>query len=290
MAISTFTIAPDNSQAPWNNLWKALSQAFAAVGMTQTADTGQVDWNVLQTVPAANTWATPGIYEMWRFASGTLQTEMPIFIRVQYGVTSGPAIRISIGTGTDGAGNLTGNISSVFTMGTATPTTTTSQCWVSAAANRLQFALWTNHPTANNGIAFSVSRSVTSAGVYNSDGVTILGFGNGVKFQQWLPKITGGSRFPFAGTTVFISGNPPTGTGNAGVDFGVYPIYPFRGSLDYFDGAAMVVAPTDISLGSVFSVSIYGVTQNYLVAGNAASGHPNSNGNTAFTAIGLRYE
>ncbi|RJP44508.1 hypothetical protein C4587_01855 [Candidatus Parcubacteria bacterium] len=87
--------------------WGALySTALATVGLIQTADTGQIDWvTVLR--PAINTAAG---YEIYEFADA-LQASAPVFIKFEFGSGTSQLramVWITVGTGSDGAGNITG--------------------------------------------------------------------------------------------------------------------------------------------------------------------------------------
>lgn len=91
--------------------WGAdFSSKLAAVGLVQTADTGQIDWNTV-TRPAINTQAG---YEVWRF-NDSLQATAPVYIKFIYGTGASnaarPAIWWTIGNETNGAGgvNFRGN-------------------------------------------------------------------------------------------------------------------------------------------------------------------------------------
>lgn len=97
----------------WFRKYKNLSDALTAAGFPKTADTGQVDWGTV-TVPATATYTA---YEIRRF-NDTEQATYPIFIKIGYGyvtVTNQyPRLQIQFGTGSDGAGNLTGPIGSTY--------------------------------------------------------------------------------------------------------------------------------------------------------------------------------
>lgn len=93
----------DTDFRAWGAEWSA---GLLAVGLTHTADTGQINWTTV-TIPGSGSAG----YETWRF-NDTLQATKPIFIRFDYGGAVGtPQIWAQIGTGTDGAGNLTGAVS-----------------------------------------------------------------------------------------------------------------------------------------------------------------------------------
>ena len=78
-----------------------------AVGLTHTADTGQIDTATV-TLPASNAM---GGFAIFRMAADALDATAPIFIRLDFGtgvIDTLPAIKIQIGPSTDGAGTITG--------------------------------------------------------------------------------------------------------------------------------------------------------------------------------------
>src|SRR6186997_665737 len=112
--MASFTATPanfTNSSDANFRVWGAyISSKLLAGGMVQTADTGQINWTTVLTPTGINTYAG---YEIWRFADA-LQASAPVYFKIEYGEGSnvdGPAVRVKFGTGSDGAGNLTGNVS-----------------------------------------------------------------------------------------------------------------------------------------------------------------------------------
>lgn len=94
--------------------WAAIRAQLTAVGMVQTSDTGQLN-PASHARPAATNYSG---YEIWRFAD-SLQATLPIFLKLEPGVGTAqdrPAIRFTIGTGTDGAGTLTGQVGTTSVM------------------------------------------------------------------------------------------------------------------------------------------------------------------------------
>jgi len=88
-----------------------LQTNLALSGLVQTSDTGQVNW-ATATRPGVD--STP-YYSIWRF-NDTLQATAPIFIRLEFGTgatTNRPRFRVQVGTGTNGAGTLTGTTSTI---------------------------------------------------------------------------------------------------------------------------------------------------------------------------------
>lgn len=105
MSTQNYQTVLDHTTDAGFRAWGAAFKAhLIAVGLTNTADTGQIDWTTV-TRPATNTYAG---YEIYRF-NDSLQGSAPIFIRFDYGTgsnASNPLSSVSVGTSTDGAGNL----------------------------------------------------------------------------------------------------------------------------------------------------------------------------------------
>jgi hypothetical protein len=102
----TSNVFYDNSTDAHFRSWgSALSAAWAGLGFVQTADTGQVNWTTVTHPTLANTFQG---YEVWK-ANDALQSTCPIFFKVEYGsssTTNNPSIRVTLGTGSDGAGTI----------------------------------------------------------------------------------------------------------------------------------------------------------------------------------------
>jgi hypothetical protein len=101
---SVLSHTDDASFRAWGS---ELSAAFTSVGLTKTADTGQIDW---LTVARPGTSTDAG-YEIWRF-NDAAQATHPIFFKLYYGTgttATYPRMWAQVGQGSDGAGNLTGS-------------------------------------------------------------------------------------------------------------------------------------------------------------------------------------
>jgi hypothetical protein len=87
-------------------LIQKIHDGIAAVGLVQTADTGQIDPS--RAVNPRTTLTLIG-YEIWRF-DDALQATQPVFLKVAY-YTGNPStvfvIRLTVGLGSDGSGTLT---------------------------------------------------------------------------------------------------------------------------------------------------------------------------------------
>ncbi len=102
--MSSFT-----TDAKFRSFCAAGETMLAACGLTRTADTGQINTATVTKPVATNTKAG---YSIWAFAD-SLQATKPIYIRFDYGsgaVASGNGAStwITVGTGTNGSGTITG--------------------------------------------------------------------------------------------------------------------------------------------------------------------------------------
>jgi hypothetical protein len=109
MATSSLAYSSVADDASFRSWVHSLSDGLAAVGsITQTADTGQINPD---TVLKPTATAVAAGYQVWRF-NDALQATRPIFFKLEYGsgssVINSAGVWITIGSGSDGAGNLTG--------------------------------------------------------------------------------------------------------------------------------------------------------------------------------------
>lgn len=180
MATSQQQLVCDSSTLANFKQWaQAISGAFSTFGWTQASDTGQVNWSTISSVPGSAAY----VYEIWK--PGDALTAF--YLKVEYGNFSGtnsPCIRVSIGTGTNGSGTLTGFVTQLYTTQTfgITPSSTTSQyeCDFSGDSGRVGVMMWRN--AANNQQQFfGVERSLNSSGTPTSAHVTVtvVGCGSG---------------------------------------------------------------------------------------------------------------
>lgn len=92
-------------QANMNAWVQDFHDALDAIGLVQTADTGQWDFGSPPSYPGTNTDAG---YEIWRF-DDPLQSTAPIFLKFLYGRggETCPRVRVQVGTGSNGSGTIT---------------------------------------------------------------------------------------------------------------------------------------------------------------------------------------
>lgn len=98
-----------DSDAAFRAWGSEIGVKLAAINLVQTADTGQINWATV-TLPGAN---TSGGYEIWRF-NDSLQATAPIYFRIDYNTANAnqPKIVVTVGTGSNGSGTITGTAKS----------------------------------------------------------------------------------------------------------------------------------------------------------------------------------
>jgi hypothetical protein len=291
MATSFHQKAPTNASDAYFRLWgSAISAAFAAVGLVQTADTGQINWTTVTAPAGATTYQG---YEIWRFDDGALQTSNPVYFRIDYGSgssTTYPAVKIVVGHATDGAGNLTGTVSSDAVVLCGSASTTAYDCYVSGDGGRINVLLYVGASTSYC-CGFYIERLKNDDGTPNADGVNIVRFSsfNGAPyFQQMLPA--SGSAYPATPHTSAMCAAPPAGYGTYGANIGLYPIYPNIGYAANPDMGGLAYFTNDIaSGGTMVVVTMYGTSRTF-VTGGVVYTAISINGNTGDWAVAVRYE
>src|SRR5262245_52043536 len=109
MTATTTLILANDTDAHFRAWPQWIHDKLSAAGWVQTSDTGQID---LTTVVKPAAVSTSQGYEIWRMAD-SLQATFPVFMKLEYGSgassANNPQIWITLGTGSNGSGTLTGN-------------------------------------------------------------------------------------------------------------------------------------------------------------------------------------
>ena len=178
MATQQWQIAEDNSTLANFKAWaKAISDWFRTCGWTNTSDTGQVNWSTIAAVPS-NSY----VYDI--FAPGDGLT--PYYVKIEYGYsTTTLQIAVSLGTGTDGAGNLTKWVTSRRAMwatnlagGIANVNAVTQfECNFTGDSGRIGIMMWRNSSAAGGQLLIAIQRTLDSSGNPTNEGVSLWKIG-----------------------------------------------------------------------------------------------------------------
>lgn len=161
---------------------EVVTALFTTIGLTQTADTGQIN---PATVAAPGAGSTIQGYVIGRF-NDTLQSTAPVFFKLEFGSGSGatnPLMIITIGTGSNGSGTLTGTLSTrvctnLNNIAGNSSTSFTSRFCYNATLGVFWFTFKQGMVASSALATVIIGRSTNSSGASTADGAYILTYGN----------------------------------------------------------------------------------------------------------------
>jgi hypothetical protein len=305
MATQQLQLVCDSSTLANFKAWaQPISNWFRTAGYIDTGDSGQLNgagnngWASVSVVPGSAVF----YYEMFKTSDAYTQ----FFVKVEYGNVTGtncPSIRLSLGTGSNGSGTLTGYFTSalVCNLTNFTPPSTTTQyecnfCY--GAGSMIAVMMWRNG-TGNSQQIFAIERSLDSNGNYTNGYVTLFvgGYHVSVPFVQQTLVFGVGAVQLFSGSG---TSQGRSGLFTRAVPQAVVTSSTFNGSIGFdtstpyvgkWDSPCTVIgsaAPTDIAEGVTFTVTLYGNTRTYMpgkIGSFTSAGWGNSAG-----AVCMRYD
>ena len=192
MSTANPSVLWDNRSTANFRAWaQAMHDSFAAVGMVQTTDTGQIN---ISTAAPSSAGVYVG-YEIWRFAD-SLQATKPVFVKVEYGSgvnsTVQAAARFTVSNGTNGAGTLNGTLlmnSQQIQGQYQTADTAPQPAFFCGDTSSIVFAWPTSNATAGfRPSVVMIERTRNTDGTPNGDavGFTLMqGYGYGSNASQY---------------------------------------------------------------------------------------------------------
>lgn len=283
MTAFSVAINSDGSTDANFRAWITILTNIIASAWVQTSDTGQI--NLATVVHPTITGANQG-YQIWRM-NDSLQSTTPCYLKLEYGASTigayYPGIWISVGTGTDGAGNLLGsNGIRVFQYSSTANTTGTLKG--SIDTNRM--CLYIFYGNTSSQMLFCVERTHNTAGADTSAGILCFtsGYGANSSFAI-IPGIT---------TTNNLYWNvvmPPNLTTNAwSANVYTFPVRtwgqgetsPSTQLLTYYTGDITVLNPIPITTWEGVSRTFLPVGVNYNSVGYGPA--------TTQQSVAIRYE
>lgn len=282
------SVVDQSSDAGFRAWGLDLNTKLAAAGLVQTSDTGQIDWT---TVNRAGTNSNAG-YEIWRF-NDSLQGTAPIFIKIEYGTGNSaaiPRIQISVGTGTNGAGTLTGTAASdtaIITSGNQPTSTAVAYTSYACHAEGFFGLLWKTGSSSNG--AFLISRTCDSSGAPTATGALCYwGSNNSVlKGVQALRFAAAAAAYTLKTAANEGSCLVPLHPANSavGADIQVYLHWTITPQVSPVFGFCTVYV-SEIPLGNTFSTTLVGSTpRTYIGLGTGAGAAEASSSNANALAM-----
>lgn len=275
---------------------QTIHDFLAGVGLVQTGDTGQIN---PATVLKPSVLTAPNGYEIWRL-NDALQGASPVLFKIEYGASNplaNPMIWLTVGTATDGAGNLIGNKSTRL-IGNTTPFTAPRSWYGSGDSSRFTIAI---HPEVGDAgyWYFGIERTKDANGNDTGEGVTLFkssyDSGNPGNLQHQTIVLTGG---PIGGVEPFGTGDMPvSGLVSAVLGADVYT-YAIRQMIIYPRNAQrnwVAYFNQDFLRETPIVLEIYGANSTYLplgkmAASNQAVSQAGSAGGLANARLAMRYE
>jgi hypothetical protein len=136
---STSIFFANDTDAHFRAWAQEIHDALTAFGWVNTTDTGQIN---LATVLHPTVVNTAQGYEIWRM-NDSLQTSFPVYLKIEYGsgtLANSPAVWITLGTGSNGSGTLTGNLTTRQQSGGIGDTARANAYYSSGSSSRFAMA------------------------------------------------------------------------------------------------------------------------------------------------------
>jgi hypothetical protein len=290
MATTTFGLPGQFlTDADFRAWGSAISNALAAMGLVKTADTGQINFTTV--LKPASGQISMG-YEIWRF-NDVLQATAPVFIKLEYGSGQSAGTQLAlwytVGTGSDGAGNLNGNVGTRKPIYVSANQAAASNSYFSGATDRINFCI--NPGQTSMGIQLHIERSKDASGNNTSHGVTT--------YSNCSASVGGQEQYlPFVGVMPTAEVSPyafaaAALTAVGGTDIGLFPHYPMFGKLLNPKMNVLTYMNQDLQPLVPIPVVMYGASHTYLPLGlnPQYSGSPSGRGVSGTSScIMMRYE
>lgn len=271
-----------SSDARFRDWGGSISAGLAAVGLTKTADSGQINW-ATATFPVSNN--TDAGYEVWRFNDPD-QADKPVYFALHYGrgSSSTPRFRVTLGTGSDGNGTITGatigagdqftaTANNAYPRGVNTPNVS-GIIHIAHQDGEVAIVATMNAAAADaNGNPYGAvfGRTKTPQGAPRESGALFMVYWN--DFQGHTRHIaidsdgTGATQSNAGGVGHVVA----TGAHSAGTSCKV--VTPTTRQVGGPITSVVFFSPGDVAQGDEGPIEMYGVTRQYKVVGCSAGGN-----------------
>lgn len=290
MATSTYSLGTlHTTDAEFRTWGKAVSdalQAFSSTpGLVKTADTGQINWATV-TRP---TTSTDGGYEIY-YLNDSIHGTSPIYLRVGYGTGAGssqPRIQLTVGTGTNGAGTLTGTCltSAAICTLSANGNATVDPSYFCVNTGFVGVALAQN-TAGRPGGGFFICRTCDADGTPNSKGAVVVWFSGGVLSQSLRFEAAAAARTKETAACMCVFPQQIT-TGAVGANLQAFMCWCAMPDVRPIFGMCGIITANHGTSAS-FSVALVGTTaRTYLALPNSTCGSPGLPATTGYSCAML---
>ncbi len=236
-----------------------------AIGLVRVPFAGEIDPS---TVVASSVSDSMQGYEIWRF-DDALQATAPVYLKVGYGCAAPSNFRLSlsVGTGTDGAGALTGAVTPALVMSMGVAGAAVYATYVSGDSGRLLLRFWPElTPTSMNLI--SVERIPSATGQPSGDGIVAWRSFNQYFYEAHSIRADDRAD-PYPSAPPHLSRAPPGSSGEVDGDAPLYPVRAWVGRRETRPlHSLLAYLGADIAAGNLIAVTCWdGVVRRYLPLG-----------------------
>lgn len=277
MTTATTTTAISHAATANFRTWVAeIIAQLLAVGLTQTTDTGQIN---TATVNKPGTSTSAG-YAIFKF-NDTLQSTSPVFFKLEFGTgsaTANPAIWVTIGTGSSGAGAINGVVGTrrgaFYDTNPLSTVTTYVSRFVYNATHGFFGMAWKIGSSSGPGYAMGgimIGRSNDNTGAATGDAVWMVANSNstsglsGTGYMECISYLTS-AVYPQSSGSPVLDANwfymPFNDAGNTNLYAGNTQVGPcfYMTPVLAVSALAGMGMMGDIALGSTFSAALVGTT------------------------------
>lgn len=283
-----------SSDSTYRNWGSETSDLWQDVGLTKTADTGQIDWTSVVRGSTTNTYLG---YEIFTLTTDTMHSTFPLYIRVDYGISTAldrVRLAIQIGEGTNGAGTLTGVLGTQRLFSNTTSDTSTLPNYCSAGDGYFAFAGgWSpgvSTSTLRNTI-FIIERirdndgDPTADGIYTFFAGQVGALGN-LGYSQIVRSDDTTAAYASTASSLRIGSYVPNQSGALGSNLYLATHHPVDRAIYNPCLSSLFYYHTDFAADVNFDVEMYGAPRTFRPLGrnsttstnfqNATFGHTNS--------------
>jgi hypothetical protein len=225
------------------------------------------------TTPSTRPGANLYVYEIWCPADALQTGSTAYYLKMEYGGANSSYTRHSVGTGTNGAGTLTGFFTATqFGSNSGSASTVPYDCYFSGDTGRFGYAMFRG--ISNNSQAsffFYVERTTNIDGTYNGEGVTIWS-GSGSNWNQCTLVFGVGAAAAYTRAVGLTDGGTSGAlSSTSGAFNNTIPIVLANSKYGKWGNFCTVVGwvhSADVAEGCLITATVYGVSHVYMASNN----------------------
>jgi len=272
-----------NNDADFRTWGLGINAQFAAIGLIQAPDTGQINWTTVLRPAGSNVFAG---YEIWRF-NDSLQATKPVFIKIEYG-SGNNAVRVglafTVATATNGAGTMTGQVGTRYQAQQGLDRTVGSvlNSYCSGSSSRLSFMNDFDPTSQIYELGILVERPRNAAGIEQTDYIVTKATHSGA--FQIIPYV---GPVPTGGVSGAIYPGA-SGMSVVGSDVALCPVLAFYGRMLFCSW--LIYRHVDIPELTPITANHLGASHTFMPMGDGADISNMAASSDSGTSMAIRWE